>query len=199
MQQYRAPAHHGHQEESLELTMAHAFVFIILASSSLFILFFFQIYNVVKIMYGFGCSGALTQVIFYPLFQKINSYFNFSGNSPCCTIQACDLGTITYLDILSAGCGYSLGAIWLYIGFTTRHPDTNTFYWMMQDIMGSCICITFLGVIRVNSLKVATTLLGVAFFYDIFFVFITPLIFSGESVMINVATQGGPPSADPTW
>jgi len=191
----------GHQEESLELTMVHAFAFIFFASTSLFILFFFQIYNVVKIMYGIGCSGALTQVIFFPLLKKLNSYnvISFDLFNPCCTIQACDLGTISYIDILSAGCGYALGITWLVVGFTIPHPDTNLFYWVMQDIMGSCICITFLSVIRVNSLKVATVLLSVAFFYDIFFVFITPLIFQGESVMITVATSGGPPSADPTW
>ena len=188
-----------HNEETLELTMIHAIVFILFASTSLFILFFFQIYNVVKIMYGFGCSGALTQVIFYPLFSNLNNKFRLSLENTCCTIQACDLGVITYLDLLSGVCGYALGITWLIVGFTTRHPDTNAFYWIMQDIMGCCICITFLGVIKVNSLKVATTLLGVAFFYDIFFVFITPLIFSGESVMITVATSGGPPSADPTW
>ena len=42
-------------------------------------------------------------------------------------------------------------------------------------------------------------LLIVAFFYDIFFVFVTPLIFSGKSVMITVATSGGPPTLDPAW
>ena len=39
----------------------------------------------------------------------------------------------------------------------------------------------------------------VAFFYDIFFVFVTPLLFKGKSVMITVATSGGPPELDPSW
>lgn len=56
----------------------------------------------------------------------------------------------------------------------------------------------FLQVIKVNSLKVAAILLSVAFVYDIFFVFISPLLFH-KSVMITVATSGGPPTADPSW
>lgn len=57
----------------------------------------------------------------------------------------------------------------------------------------------FLQVIKLNSIRVASILLMVAFFYDIFFVFVTPLLFKGKSVMIAVATSGGPPKADPLW
>jgi Signal peptide peptidase len=46
---------------------------------------------------------------------------------------------------------------------------------------------------------VASILLIVAFFYDIFFVFVTPYLFHGKSVMITVATSGGPPKADEVW
>jgi hypothetical protein len=60
------------------------------------------------------------------------------------------------------------------------------------------MCVLFLQVIKMNSLKVAAALLIVAFFYDIFFVFLSPYIFS-KSVMIDVATSGGPPTADPLW
>jgi hypothetical protein len=57
----------------------------------------------------------------------------------------------------------------------------------------------FLQVIKLNSIRVASILLIVAFLYDIFFVFVTPLLFKGKSVMITVATSGGPPTADPSW
>jgi hypothetical protein len=70
---------------------------------------------------------------------------------------------------------------------------------MMQDLFGACMCITFLQVIRLNNIRVATILLVVAFFYDIFFVFVTPYLFHGKSVMITVATSGGPPKADELW
>jgi signal peptide peptidase-like protein 2B len=62
------------------------------------------------------------------------------------------------------------------------------------------MCILFLSTIKLNSIKVASILLVVAFFYDIFFVFVTPLLTKhGESIMVNVATTGGPPKADPSW
>lgn len=48
-----------------------------------------------------------------------------------------------------------------------------------------------LRVMRLNSFKIATVLLSVLFFYDIFFVFVTPLFTAnGESVMVDVATGG---------
>eukprot|EP00956_Cyclotella_meneghiniana_P043468 scaffold271624_cov175-Cyclotella_meneghiniana.AAC.1 len=70
----------------------------------------------------------------------------------------------------------------------------------MQHIFGTYMCILFLSTIKLNSIKVASILLTVAFFYDIFFVFVTPLLTKhGESIMVNVATTGGPPKADPSW
>jgi Signal peptide peptidase len=109
-----------------------------------------------------------------------------------------DFGDITVLDIISHCLGFSLGIIWLVICFTVRHPEQITFYWVMQDVFGAAMCISFLAVIKLNSLKVAASLLIMAFFYDIFMVFISPLFF-GKSVMITVATSGGPPTADPAW
>ena len=48
-----------------------------------------------------------------------------------------------------------------------------------------------LHVLRMPSLKICSILLGILFFYDIFFVFITPLLTkNGKSVMVEVATGG---------
>lgn len=59
------------QEETLQLEPIHALLFIVMASSGLMILFFFKIYNVVKVMYALGCSNAVIQVITYPLLSKV--------------------------------------------------------------------------------------------------------------------------------
>ena len=58
---------------------------------------------------------------------------------------------------------YSIGAAWLCVGLLQDSLDTNVFYWVTQNIMGACICISFLSVIKLNSIKVATVLLLVAF------------------------------------
>mmetsp|Transcript_17687 Transcript_17687/g.20372 ORF Transcript_17687/g.20372 Transcript_17687/m.20372 type:complete len:727 (+) Transcript_17687:82-2262(+) len=185
-------------EESLELNAGHAFGFIVLASSGLLTLFFFKIYSVVKVMYTLGCSNAVRQVIFLPLFSfifrqmKITDRVVYRSNIE-------DIGDLTLLDIISGITSYILGFGWLYVAFTTHNREPSLFFWMMQDIMGACICVVFLGSIKLNSMRVASILLLMAFFYDIFFVFVTPLLFKGQSVMITVATSGGPPKADPLW
>ena len=68
--------------------------------------------------------------------------------------------------------------------------------WLWQDVMGISVSIFFLKSVRVSSLKVATALLFCAFIYDVFFVFISPLVF-GTSVMMSVASGGSVDDASP--
>ena len=53
----------------------------------------------------------------------------------------------------------------------------------LQDVLSASICLLFLKTMRLPSLRVATFLLSLMFFYDIFMVFISPLIFhsSGDA------------------
>ena len=184
-------------EEVLELTAMHAVGFVVMASTSLMVLFYFKIYSIVKIMYAVGCSTAVSQVIFVPLYDAtVSRYYR---NIIVWRTNTEDFGDITVKDIVTHICGFSCGISWLLISFLFRHADEITYYWVMQDVFGACMCITFLKVIRLNSIRVASILLIVAFFYDIFFVFITPHLFHGKSVMITVATSGGPPKADALW
>uniref|UniRef100_A0A7S4MHZ3 PA domain-containing protein n=1 Tax=Odontella aurita TaxID=265563 RepID=A0A7S4MHZ3_9STRA len=189
-------------EEHMELNVYHALGFIVMASSALLILFFLKVYNIVKVMYGFGCSGALTQVLFYPLYSRIADAVGVRGRAEriAFTVNSCEIGPVSYIDVLSAASGYGLGFAWLAVAFLQVHPEESNFFWVVQDIMGACMCILFLNVIKLNSIRVASVLLLVAFFYDIFFVFVTPLLTKGaKSIMITVATSGGPPKADPSW
>jgi signal peptide peptidase-like protein 2B len=108
------------------------------------------------------------------------------------TTETLELGDVSYVQLLAAIASYGLGAVWTYISFTQRHPDAILFFWVMQDIMGACMCILFLATMKLNSIKVASILLTAAFFYDIFFVFVTPLLTKGgKSIMVDVATSGG--------
>ncbi|CAL5434050.1 unnamed protein product [Camellia sinensis] len=77
-------------------------------------------------------------------------------------------------------CGIILfAAVW------ARYRDLS-FAWIGQDILGIALIITVLQIVRVPNLKVGTVLLGCAFLYDIFWVFISKELFH-ESVMIVVA------------
>lgn len=186
-------------EESLELTASHAFGFILFSTAGLLTLFFLKIYNIVKIFYVLGCSGAVFQVMFFPLFQRVCFKLGIP-EKVAFRNESLELGAVTYVQLGAAIVSYGLGAVWIYIAFTRRHPDEVVFYWVMQDIMGACMCIMFLSTMKLNSIKVASVLLTAAFFYDIFFVFVTPyLTKGGKSIMVDVATSGGPPKADPAW
>jgi len=180
-----------------ELTVWHAMAFVIMASTSLLVLFYFKIYAVVKLMYAMGCSKAAASILLDPLLRVIMKKMSWK-NKVIWRTDTEDFGDITTRDIISHVLGYTIGLAWLIVAFTVRHPDRVTFFWVTQDVFGVCMCVLFLQVIKLNSLKVASALLIVAFFYDIFFVFLSPLIFS-KSVMIDVATSGGPPTADPLW
>lgn len=182
------------QEEVLELTTQHAIAFIFCSTLGLLLLFYGKIYSIVKILYAIGCTSALHQEVVTPFLHTLVSFL--SPNFP----HRITIGSIPLLDLLSILTAYSLGLTWLYISFTIPHPDSITFYWIMQDLMGTCICISFLSTMRVNGLKVASVLLSLAFFYDVFMVFITPYLTQGHtSIMVHVATSGGPPKAGPEW
>jgi len=62
----------------------------------------------------------------------------------------------------------------------------------LQDALGLALCCLFLLQLRVETLRSCALVLSAFFAYDIFMVFITPYIFGGESVMIEVATAGLP-------
>lgn len=72
----------------------------------------------------------------------------------------------------------------------------SSFAWIGQDILGICLMITVLQMARLPNIRVASALLCAAFVYDIFWVFISPLIFH-ESVMIAVASGDGSGEAIP--
>jgi signal peptide peptidase-like protein 2B len=180
--------------EPLELTMWHAAFFVIVASGLLLLLFFFQFYTAVTVLYGFACSGAMSQLIFRPVLglgaNRLGCSDHFN-NAICPKVLFCGLGEISALDVLAGLAGYLIGFTWLVVWFTSNDPSSQPYYWIIQNVMGACICILFLKILRLNSIKVATVLLIAVFIYDIFFVFLSPYIFGGESVMVTVATGGG--------
>lgn len=198
---------YGSADESLELTPQHALGFIVMASLSLTVLFVFKVYVIVKVMYAFGCSGAMTQVMFMPLWERIDRFLGGGRPGGRKTLLGRtafhageNFGEVLYLELAACLCGYGLGLIWGLTAVFAIHPQGLTFFWIVQDIMGACMCVMFLSTIKINAVRVASILLVVAFFYDIFFVFVTPLLTrGGESIMITVATSGGPPKADPSW
>ena len=128
------------QDESMELTAGHALGFVVMASCSLTILFVFKIYNMVKIMYAFGCSGAMTQVLFFPLWDRVAAKLGLRRKLYRTAFNAGqEFGPVTYLDLLAGLSGYGLGLAWLITAFYFVHPEEKAFFWIVQDLMGSCV------------------------------------------------------------
>ena len=90
--------------------------------------------------------------------------------------------------LLEAIMGTSISFILVMVWFMCRHNDT--WIWVLHDFLSISITCAFLLNIRIANLRLATYLLGAFFVYDVFMTFITPLLFNGESVMVEVATAG---------
>mmetsp|Transcript_42589 Transcript_42589/g.86105 ORF Transcript_42589/g.86105 Transcript_42589/m.86105 type:complete len:436 (-) Transcript_42589:106-1413(-) len=63
----------------------------------------------------------------------------------------------------------------------------KTKYWLLNNLLGIAFAVQGIEAVSLGSFKVASILLVGLFFYDIFWVFGTDKILSGESVMVTVA------------
>mmetsp|Transcript_30332 Transcript_30332/g.63903 ORF Transcript_30332/g.63903 Transcript_30332/m.63903 type:complete len:1069 (-) Transcript_30332:282-3488(-) len=179
---------------TMEIKAFHAVMFVIVASGVLFVLFFFNLYKVVRVVYGLGGSFCLSHIIFHPLGDVLSSkrprVGKFLKTIPFRNLPVLGGFSFQWIDIICFVLAYGMGIAWIYIGFNRVDPLSSTYFWIVQDIMGVCYCILILGLIHINTIMVATVLLVLIFFYDIFYVFLTPYLF-GTSVMIDVATGEG--------
>ena len=178
-----------HNPNSLDITPLHAVTFVIVSSGFLLLLYFVDLYFFVTIMYLGSAALATNLIFFYPAIKKVgrkmHAYIvgikNETYNEYMSLGQAHFDIPFMLGQILSTG----LSILWYF------YKDSN-WVWLIQDFMGISVCIMFLAAIRLPNLKVATILLGLAFFYDVFFVFVSPYLFD-SSVMVEVAT--GPTTA----
>ncbi|ETO85731.1 hypothetical protein F444_00642 [Phytophthora nicotianae P1976] len=156
-------------DDRLELSSKHALYFLVGASCVLVLLYYVHLSLILSVLFAVGGSAALSHVFTLPLVATLAS-----PNSSNC--QALLLLFVT----LS---GPALAVCW----FLAR---TQSWVWPIQDFMALTVCIVFIDVVRLPNLRVATSILTAAFIYDVFFVYISPLVF-GSNVMVDVASGGG--------
>jgi Signal peptide peptidase len=173
---------------ALELTLAHTVGFIVFASGMLLLLFTFNLTSAVTALYCLSAGSALGTLLVAPALRPLLRRLHGTNDGPL--LNCGKLGEATVLELASLAVALSIALWWALV------RGSASYAWLLQDAFGCCLCVAFMGTLRVNSLKVAGALLSMAFFYDIFWVFISPALFS-ESVMVAVAT-GGEPTADPT-
>ncbi|MCO5551840.1 hypothetical protein L7F22_005344 [Adiantum nelumboides] len=163
------------EEESVNISMKAAASFVVFASVLLLLLYFFLSEFTIWILVIVFCIAGIeglqhcTVAMLTRFFKRLGQKF---VTIPC-------LGDVSLIALLVFP--FCLGlAIWWVL-------HRQAFYaWAIQDVFGIAFMITVLQMIRLPEIKVATVLLSCAFFYDIFWVFISPLIFH-ESVMVVVA------------
>ncbi|KAL3665553.1 hypothetical protein V7S43_009587 [Phytophthora oleae] len=159
----------GVDDDRLELTSKHAIYFLVGASCLLVLLYYVHLALILSVLFAVGGSAALSHVFTLPFVTRMAS-----PNSS--NLQAFMLFLVTLL-------GPALALCW----FLAR---MQPWIWPIQDFMALTVCIVFIDVVRLPNLRVATSLLTAAFVYDVFFVYISPLIF-GSNVMVDVASGGG--------
>lgn len=164
----------GEQAQHMdEIKPLHAIFFVVFASFSLLILYFFSEY-IKNVITGIFVIYALTgcSVIFGEWTEK------FFRNNAFWTkhYQVKFIGPVNFHNVVCFIIAGMITAAW----FFTRN-------WVFNNIIGLSIVFLIFKVVKLPSLKVAYLLLGMAFLYDIFWVFLSKPIF-GKSVMIEAAT-----------
>jgi len=153
--------------------------FALAASASLVLLFFFMKYMIYFIIFAFATGGAtwIAQLGGMCLEYCFPSLKYKPGMSiPC-------IGPLAHAEVLAGIPGLIVGTCWVIL--------RNTPYgWPLQDFMGAGFLCFIQHSYKVLKMKTVAMLLVAMFFFDIFWVFISPVFFH-ESVMVRVAQGGG--------
>eukprot|EP00397_Hematodinium_sp_SG-2012_P011671 GEMP01011816.1.p1 GENE.GEMP01011816.1~~GEMP01011816.1.p1 ORF type:complete len:475 (+),score=68.75 GEMP01011816.1:94-1518(+) len=151
-----------------------ALLFVAMGSCSLIVLFFFMHYAIYVLLFAF-CIGGTSS--FQQMLEPVVAH---------------------YIPPLRAkvGCGAHLSdiiAVIPAVALTTMfmiYRNDDQLGWIFQDAIAVGFLCQIQKALRLPSIKIATITLVLLFFFDIFWVFISPMLFQ-KSVMIEVAKGGG--------
>lgn len=164
-------------EEVLEVDSWMAASFCVMGSGMLVFLFYFMNYMIYVIMFAFCLGGASCITAFGSL---VLQHFNPDLKQRITDIPL--FGPVTKAEMTAAVPAVIIVTCWVFL--------RNTMYgWPFQDIIGSGFLCWMQRTLRLPNMKIASILLTAMFFFDIFWVFLSPLIFT-KSVMVTVATGG---------
>lgn len=166
------------REEVLEVTNDFAVSFCIMGSCMLMVLFFFMNYMVYVIIFVF-CVGGGSCIV-----QFVSTWLQYVMPSLRRRLSRVpQFGPVTIADCIAFVPATIIIACWFH--FRKDH----LYGWIFQDIIGAGFLCMFQRTLRFPNMKVASLLLTIMFFFDVFWVFISPYIFH-ESVMVTVAKGG---------
>lgn len=145
----------------------------IAASVSLLVMFLF--FDSLQMVFAI-CTAILATVAFAFLLLPMCQYMI----RPCSSGQKISFGIcgrFTAAEIMSFCLSFLIVCIWVLTG-----------HWLLMDALGMGLCVAFIALVRLPSLKVSTLLLVGLLIYDVFWVFFSSYIFS-TNVMVKVATR----------
>ncbi|KAM7273333.1 hypothetical protein ACFE04_027997 [Oxalis oulophora] len=171
-------ANNDSDKEILDISTKGAVFFVITASTFLVLLYFFMSAWFVWLLIFLFCIGGV---------EGMHSCILSLLTSRCNKCKECGKKTLT-CPLFGEVSILSFVILLLCISFAVFWALNRraSYSWIGQDVLGICMMITVLQLARLPNIKVATVLLCCAFVYDIFWVFLSPLIFK-DSVMIAVA------------
>jgi len=160
-------------DSTIEITTKHALMWAVCSACMLLLLFYINLYRVISVVYVIASGVASFLVIYRPICHYCLSWKISAGE---------------WLENASSGAGAVLAKTTIAWWMLAMYFN-SMWVWIPQNIMGASVCIMAISVIRLPNFKVAAMLLSIMFFYDIFFVFISPYFFS-SSIMMKVASGG---------
>jgi len=175
-------------EEVFAVEETSGFQFVFFGSVMLTVLFFFMKYLIYVLLFLFATGAVSTSTML--LEPVLAAWCPTLRRCKACRLPKFLASTMglqedhTCSDALAAGVGGALA-----ISFVL-YRNNDAFGWILQDLIAVGLLLTIQRTLRLPNLKVGTLLLVCTFFFDIFWVFLSPLIFK-KSVMIEVATGGG--------
>ncbi|KAF7105540.1 hypothetical protein CFC21_106339 [Triticum aestivum] len=162
----------------IEITAKRAVLLLVVASLFLILRFYFMSSWITWLLIVTFCISG-SEGMHFCLVTIISRIFKDCRNN---TVQLPLYGEVLTLSLGVVPFCTVFAILWA----AYRH---SSFAWIGQDILGICTMINTLQTERLPNIRVASVLLSAAFVYDIFWVFISPLVFH-ESVMIAVASGG---------
>ncbi|KAM0890979.1 hypothetical protein ACQ4PT_026742 [Festuca glaucescens] len=159
----------------VDINVISAIMFVVIASCFLIMLYKLMSTWFVELLVVIFCIGGV-EGLQTCLVALLSRWFRPAAES---FLKVPFFGAISYLTLAVSPFCVVFAVLW---AVYRQYP----YAWIGQDILGIALIVTVIQIVRVPNLKVGSVLLSCAFFYDIFWVFISKRWFH-ESVMIAVA------------
>lgn len=159
----------------VSISTTSAIMFVVVASCFLVVLYKLMSSWLIELLVILFCIGG-AEGLQTCLVASLSRWFKSFAES---YVKVPLLGPVSYLTLVVSPFCITLAVLW------GVYRDQH-FGWIGQDVLGIALIITVIQIVQIPNLKVGTVLLSCAFFYDIFWVFLSNKLFH-ESVMIVVA------------